>query len=47
MQLISLLRRWKRKVFWSPRRAAPRLTGDGFYEAVIEDPDGNLIEVTT
>jgi lactoylglutathione lyase len=26
--------------------SAPRWTGDGFYEAVIADPDGNLIEVT-
>ncbi|MAM12927.1 MAG: glyoxalase/bleomycin resistance/extradiol dioxygenase family protein [Rhizobiaceae bacterium] len=24
----------------------PRLTGDGFYEAVLADPDGNLIEIT-
>lgn len=27
--------------------AAPRRTGDGFYEAVLRDPDGNLIEITT
>lgn len=26
--------------------AKPRWTGDGFYEAVIRDPDGNLIEIT-
>lgn len=25
----------------------PRITGDGYYEAVIEDPEGNLIELTT
>ncbi|MFP0536899.1 VOC family protein [Klebsiella oxytoca] len=25
--------------------SAPRTTGDGFYEAVIKDPDGNLIEI--
>lgn len=25
--------------------SAPRQTGDGFYEAVIRDPDGNLIEI--
>ena len=25
--------------------AAPRRTGDGFYEAIIRDPDGNLIEL--
>lgn len=24
---------------------APRLTGDGYYEAVIRDPDGNLVEL--
>ncbi|KRM72161.1 VOC family protein [Lacticaseibacillus brantae] len=25
----------------------PRTTGDSYYEAVIEDPEGNLIELTT
>ena len=24
----------------------PRTTGDGFYESVVVDPDGNLIEIT-
>lgn len=24
----------------------PRLTGDGFYESVISDPDGNIVEIT-
>jgi lactoylglutathione lyase len=24
----------------------PRTTGDGYYEAVVEDPDGNEIELT-
>ena len=24
----------------------PRLTGDGFYESAICDPDGNIVEVT-
>lgn len=24
----------------------PRLTGDGYYESVIKDPEGNLIELT-
>ncbi|HEX6892612.1 MAG TPA: VOC family protein [Chryseolinea sp.] len=24
----------------------PRLTGDGYYESVVLDPDGNLIEIT-
>lgn len=23
----------------------PRTTGDGYYEAVIEDPEGNLVEI--
>lgn len=27
-------------------RSEARLTGDGYYEAVIDDPDGNPIEVT-
>lgn len=27
-------------------QAAPRLTGDGFYEAVVAMPDGTRIEVT-
>jgi lactoylglutathione lyase len=26
--------------------APARMTGDGFYEAVLRDPDGNLIEIT-
>lgn len=26
--------------------SGPRMTGDGFYEATIRDPDGNTIEVT-
>ncbi|MEH7401775.1 VOC family protein [Gottfriedia acidiceleris] len=24
----------------------PRMTGDGYYESVIKDPEGNLIELT-
>lgn len=24
----------------------PRITGDGYYESVIKDPEGNLIELT-
>lgn len=27
--------------------APPRWTGDGFYETVARDPDGNLIEITS
>jgi len=30
-----------------PVASAPRQTGDGYYEAVVEDPEGNLIELTT
>jgi lactoylglutathione lyase len=26
--------------------SGPRVTGDGFYEAVLRDTDGNLIEIT-
>jgi len=26
-------------------KAKPRITGDGFYEAIVFDPDGNLIEI--
>lgn len=25
----------------------PRVTGDGYYEAVMRDPDGNLIEIVS
>ena len=27
-------------------RSGPRETGDGYYEAVVEDPDGNALEIT-
>lgn len=30
-----------------PLLNGPRVTGDGYYEAVIADPEGNLIEITT
>lgn len=30
-----------------PLLNGPRVTGDGYYEAVICDPEGNLIELTT
>jgi lactoylglutathione lyase len=26
--------------------SAPRTTGDGYYEAVVRDPDGNTVEIT-
>jgi len=26
--------------------SAPRQTGDGYYEAIVADPDGNLVEIT-
>lgn len=27
-------------------RSEARLTGDGYYEAVVEDPDGNALEIS-
>ena len=27
--------------------SGPRTTGDGYYEAVIRDPEGNLVEITS
>ncbi|MDR0898705.1 MAG: VOC family protein [Oscillospiraceae bacterium] len=27
-------------------QSAPRVTGDGYYESVVLDPDGNAIEIT-
>ena len=27
-------------------RSEPRTTGDGYYESVVHDPDGNLLELT-
>lgn len=27
-------------------RSEARMTGDGYYEAVVEDPDGNAVEIT-
>ena len=29
-----------------PVTSGPRQTGDGYYEAVVEDPDGNAVEIT-
>lgn len=29
-----------------PLLSGPRMTGDGYYEAVIQDPEGNFIELT-
>lgn len=29
-----------------PIMGAPRMTGDGYYEACILDPDGNRVEIT-
>jgi lactoylglutathione lyase len=26
--------------------SAPRLTGDGYFESVVADPDGNVVEIT-
>ena len=30
-----------------PLLSGPRTTGDGYYEAVVQDPEGNLIELST
>ncbi|TVT43557.1 hypothetical protein FNT36_05585 [Hymenobacter setariae] len=30
-----------------PVLGEPRTTGDGYYESVVADPDGNLVEITT
>ncbi len=27
-------------------QSEPRITGDGYYESVILDPEGNLVEIT-
>ena len=27
--------------------SAPRTTGDGYFESVVLDPDGNRVEITT
>lgn len=27
--------------------SAPRITGDGYYECAISDPEGNYVEITT
>tara|TARA_Y100001933_G_C18486161_1_gene350464 strand:- start:148 stop:252 length:105 start_codon:yes stop_codon:yes gene_type:complete len=29
-----------------PIVSMPRTTGDGYYESVVEGPEGNLIEIT-
>ena len=29
-----------------PVTSGPRETGDGYFEAVVEDPDGNVVEIT-
>lgn len=29
-----------------PCLSGPRVTGDGYYESVVCDPDGNLLEIT-
>ena len=29
-----------------PVESGPRTTGDGYYEAVVRDPDGNVVEIT-
>lgn len=29
-----------------PVTSGPRTTGDGYYESTVEDPDGNVVEIT-
>ncbi|MFD1875584.1 VOC family protein [Hymenobacter bucti] len=29
-----------------PIVSEPRITGDGYYESIVADPDGNLVEIT-
>jgi lactoylglutathione lyase len=43
-EVISLTERLQRDGF--PVVGEPRTTGDGYFESVIKDPDGNLIEIT-
>lgn len=40
-ELTERIRKDGHKIF-----GEPRLTGDGYYESVIVDPEGNLIEIT-
>lgn len=40
-QLTERLRSASIKILGEPRR-----TGDGYYESVIEDPEGNWVELT-
>ncbi|MBB6215242.1 lactoylglutathione lyase [Anaerosolibacter carboniphilus] len=42
--VISLTERLRRDGFSVV--GEPRTTGDGYFESVIKDPDGNLIEIT-
>lgn len=41
-KLIELFRKKGHRIL-----GEPRLTGDGFYEGVLEDPDGNRIELVS
>jgi lactoylglutathione lyase len=29
-----------------PVLSGPRITGDGYYESLVQDPEGNWIEIT-
>ena len=31
---------------WTDDLERPRRTGDGYYESIVRDPDGNLVELT-
>lgn len=43
-EVISLTERLRRDGFSVV--GEPRTTGDGYFESIIKDPDGNLIEIT-
>ncbi|MGN9865954.1 VOC family protein [Bacillus swezeyi] len=43
-QVDDMTRRFEEKGFQVVGK--PRVTGDGYYESVIQDPDGNLVELT-
>jgi hypothetical protein len=38
---------WKSDAQWKVMHDGPRITGDGYYESVALDPDGERIDLTT